>query len=70
MASAKTSSSVMSVVSSHYDIARFGAEVIRFSPRQADLLIVAGTVVDKLGPVLKTVYQQMPDPKYVMSLGR
>jgi NADH-quinone oxidoreductase subunit B len=60
---------VMSVVSSHYDIARFGAEVIRFSPRQADLLIVAGTVVDKLGPVLKTVYQQMPDPKWVIAMG-
>jgi NADH:ubiquinone oxidoreductase subunit B-like Fe-S oxidoreductase len=53
---------VMSVVSSHYDLARFGAEVIRFSPRQADLLIIAGTVVDKLAPVIKTVYQQMPDP--------
>ena len=60
---------VMSVVSSHYDIARFGAEVIRFSPRQADLLIVAGTVVDKLAPVLKTVYQQMPDPKWVIAMG-
>ena len=60
---------VMSVLSSHYDLARFGAEVIRFSPRQADLLIVAGTVVDKLGPVLKTVYQQMPDPKWVIAMG-
>ncbi len=60
---------VMSVISSHYDLARFGAEVIRFSPRQADLLIVAGTVVDKLGPVLKTVYQQMPDPKWVVAMG-
>ncbi|HKB69612.1 MAG TPA: NADH-quinone oxidoreductase subunit B, partial [Thermoanaerobaculia bacterium] len=43
----------MSIVSSHYDLARFGAEVVRFSPRQADLLIVAGTVVDKLAPVLR-----------------
>jgi NADH-quinone oxidoreductase subunit B len=60
---------VMSVVSSHYDLARFGAEVIRFSPRQADLLIIAGTVVDKLAPVIKTVYQQMPDPKWVIAMG-
>jgi NADH-quinone oxidoreductase subunit B len=59
----------MSVVSSHYDLARFGAEVVRFSPRQSDLLIVAGTVVDKLGPVLKTIYDQMPDPKWVISMG-
>src|SRR5436305_2040526 len=49
----------MSVVSSHYDLARFGAEVVRFSPRQADLLIVAGTVNDKLAPVLKKMYDQM-----------
>src|SRR5687768_16366719 len=43
----------MSMVSSHFDIARFGAEVVRFSPRQADMLIVAGTIVDKIAPVLK-----------------
>jgi NADH-quinone oxidoreductase subunit B len=60
---------VMSVLSSHYDLARFGAEVIRFSPRQADLLIIAGTVVDKLAPVIKTVYQQMPEPKWVIAMG-
>ena len=59
----------MSVVSSHYDLARFGAEVVRFSPRQADLLIVAGTVVDKLAPVLKKVYDQMSEPKWVISMG-
>jgi NADH-quinone oxidoreductase subunit B len=59
----------MSVVSSHYDLARFGAEVVRFSPRQSDLIIVAGTVVDKMGPVLRTVYDQMPDPKWVISMG-
>jgi NADH-quinone oxidoreductase subunit B len=59
----------MSMVSSHYDIARFGAEVVRFSPRQSDLLIVAGTIVDKLAPVLKTIYDQMPEPKYVLAMG-
>src|SRR5450830_1607829 len=59
----------MSVVSSHYDLARFGFEVVRFSPRQADLLIVAGTIVDKMAPVLKTIYEQMPEPKYVVAMG-
>jgi NADH-quinone oxidoreductase subunit B len=59
----------MSMVSSHYDIARFGAEVVRFSPRQADLMIVAGTIVDKMGPVLKKIYDQMPEPKYVVAMG-
>ena len=59
----------MSMVSSHYDVARFGAEVVRFSPRQADLLIVAGTIVDKMGPVLKKIYDQMPEPKYVVAMG-
>ncbi|HEX6083504.1 MAG TPA: NADH-quinone oxidoreductase subunit NuoB [Thermoanaerobaculia bacterium] len=59
----------MSMVSSHYDISRFGAEAVRFSPRQADLLIVAGTIVDKLAPVLKKIYDQMPEPKYVIAMG-
>src|SRR5947207_4562949 len=59
----------MSMVSSHYDIARFGAEVVRFSPRQADLMIVAGTIVDKMGPVLKKIYDQMPEPRYVIAMG-
>ena len=59
----------MSMVSSHYDIARFGAEVVRFSPRQADLIIVAGTVVDKQAPVLKKIYEQMPEPRYVIAMG-
>jgi NADH-quinone oxidoreductase subunit B len=59
----------MSVVSSHYDLSRFGAEVVRFSPRQSDLMIVAGTVVDKMGPILKQVYEQMPDPKWVIAMG-
>jgi NADH-quinone oxidoreductase subunit B len=59
----------MSMVSSHYDIARFGAEVVRFSPRQAALMIVAGTIVDKIAPVLKKIYDQMPEPKYVIAMG-
>src|SRR6187551_2874356 len=59
----------MALSASHYDIARFGAEVLRFSPRQADLMFVAGTIPDKLGPVLKTIYDQMPEPKWVISMG-
>ncbi len=59
----------MSMVSSHYDVARFGAEVVRFSPRQADMMIVAGTIVDKIAPVLKKIYEQMPEPKYVIAMG-
>ena len=59
----------MALTASHYDVARFGAEVLRFSPRQADLMFVAGTIVDKEGPVLKTIYDQMPDPKWVISMG-
>lgn len=59
----------MSLVSAHYDLSRFGFEVVRFSPRQADLLLVAGTIVDKQAPVLKKIYDQMPEPKYVVSMG-
>ena len=59
----------MSVASPRYDLARFGAEVPRFSPRQADLLWVVGTITQRLGPVLKRIYEQMPEPKWVVAFG-
>lgn len=59
----------MATVGSHYDISRFGAEVVRFSPRQADCLLVLGTVVEKMGPILKQIYDQMLEPKWVIAVG-
>ncbi|WP_419767447.1 NADH-quinone oxidoreductase subunit B [Arcobacter sp.] len=59
----------MSVAAAKYDISRFGAEVVRFSPRQADLLIIAGTITYKQAPVLKKIYDQMCEPKWVISMG-
>ena len=59
----------MGVVSNTHDVSRFGAELVRFSPRQADLLIVAGTITYKMAPVLKRIYDQMLEPKWVIAFG-
>ncbi len=60
---------LMATAASRYDLARFGAEAMRFSPRQSDLLIVAGRVTTKMMPVLQHIYQQMTEPKWVISMG-
>jgi NADH-quinone oxidoreductase subunit B len=60
---------LMGVAASRFDIARFGAEVMRFSPRQADCMIVSGTVTYKMAPLVRRIYDQMPAPKWVIAMG-
>lgn len=60
---------MMVAQSADYDMSRFGMELMRASPRQSDLMIVAGRLTRKMSPVLRRIYDQMPDPKYVISLG-
>ena len=60
---------MMAMANSRWDAARFGAEVFRASPRQADLMIVSGRVSQKMAPVLKRIYNQMPEPKWVIAMG-
>ena len=59
----------MATMASHYDLARFGSERLSFSPRQADLLMVMGTIAKKMGPVVKQVYLQMAEPRWVIAIG-
>jgi NADH-quinone oxidoreductase subunit B len=60
---------MMATGAADYDLARWGMEIFRASPRQADLMIVAGRVSQKMGPVLRQIYDQMPEPKWVISMG-
>jgi NADH-quinone oxidoreductase subunit B len=60
---------MMAAGASRHDFSRFGIEVYRASPRQADVIVVAGTIVHKMAPVLKRLYDQMADPKYVIAMG-
>lgn len=59
----------MATMASHYDLARFGSERPSFSPRQADMLLVMGTIAKKMGPVLRQVYEQMAEPRWVIAVG-
>jgi NADH-quinone oxidoreductase subunit B len=60
---------MISTLTARFDMARFGAEVMRPSPRQADLMIVSGTVTTKMAPMVRRIYDQMPEPKYVLAMG-
>lgn len=59
----------MATASAHHDISRFGMEVVRNSPRQADLMFIAGTIVHKMAPLVKRIYDQLAEPKYVLAMG-
>jgi NADH-quinone oxidoreductase subunit B len=59
----------MATMAAHYDLGRFGSERLSFSPRQADLLMVMGTISKKMGPILRQVYEQMAEPRWVLSVG-